>query len=312
MSSDLRAYPCRIFGVAASAAPIVLLLRRGPTRWVQLVQWQTDTDTFVDGQWMRGRVYERRCSLSPDGQLFVYFVSKITPRTIEDKTTTYAWTAVSRPPYFTALALWPKGDCWNGGGVLQDNHTLLLNHPVQGKQKQLRLKNRLRLVVGQGIPWFTHGEDEPLYSAILQQQGWKLIQSAEYADYREQLRQQFSSQNRRPGLQLVATKPAIWQKPQVNGRFLLQQTVYGVDFNQYGSPYVLDWEIINTAANQAQRIEQAEWAGWDQQGRLIFTRQGQVWACASERYPQEATCLLDLNNRRPDPHLSPGRARKWP
>ena len=27
------------------------------------------------------------------------------------------WTAISRPPWFTALAVWPKGDSWGGGGL---------------------------------------------------------------------------------------------------------------------------------------------------------------------------------------------------
>ena len=60
--------------------------------------------------------------------MLVYFAQKIEGRTLQDTEYTYAWTAVSRPPYITALALWPKGDCWHGGGLFQDNKTLILNH----------------------------------------------------------------------------------------------------------------------------------------------------------------------------------------
>jgi len=66
--------------------------------------------------------------LSPDGSKLVYFAQKINRRTLSDSEYTYAWTAVSRPPYFTALALWPKGDCWNGGGLFETNSRLWLNH----------------------------------------------------------------------------------------------------------------------------------------------------------------------------------------
>src|ERR1051326_7325939 len=156
--AESPASPCRIFGVPPSAAPLVSLLRRGPTRWVQLVQWQTDSDTFIDGQWLHGHIYDRRCSLSPDGQLFAYFVSKYGLRS----PTTETWTAISRPPYFTALALWPKGDAWNGGGVFQDNRTLLLNHPNDSKPLVTPAKH-LRVVAGLDLPWFTHGEDRSIH-----------------------------------------------------------------------------------------------------------------------------------------------------
>jgi len=68
-------------------------------------------------------MYPDRCDLSPDGNLFVYFAGKF-----RDDNNGYGrtWTAVSRPPYLTALALWPIGDTWGGGGVFLDNHTLRL------------------------------------------------------------------------------------------------------------------------------------------------------------------------------------------
>src|SRR4051794_20213611 len=100
----------RLQVLLARAAPVGLILRRGPSKWVQLVKWDTAADRFEPGQWFHGRLYERRGDLSPDGRLFVYFASKFTGLTLADREYTYAWTAVSRPPYLTALALWPKGD----------------------------------------------------------------------------------------------------------------------------------------------------------------------------------------------------------
>ena len=108
---------CRLSVLLARNAPVAIVLRRGPTKWVQLVKWQTDCDRFETGQWFKGRVYDRRSDLSPDGSLFIYFANKINARTVGDSAYTYAWTAISHPPYFTALALWPKGDCWHGGGL---------------------------------------------------------------------------------------------------------------------------------------------------------------------------------------------------
>src|SRR5205814_6077285 len=91
--------PARLFIILARNAPIGVVFRRGPSRWVQLIKWRTDDDTFEQGQWFHGRVYERRSDLSPDGSLLIYFANNITKRTQEDKEYTYDWTAISKPPY---------------------------------------------------------------------------------------------------------------------------------------------------------------------------------------------------------------------
>ena len=99
----------RLYALLARAAPVAVIFRRGPSRQVQLVLWKTDTDTFESGQWFKGRIYERRCDLSPSGRRLIYFAAKY-------RKPLYTWTAVSRPPFLTAVALWPKGDAWGGGG----------------------------------------------------------------------------------------------------------------------------------------------------------------------------------------------------
>jgi len=80
---------CRLYVILARAAPVAVVFRRGPARRVQIVKWSTDTDRFEEGQWFHGRIYERRCDLSPDGGRLVYFAQKINPRTM-DSTYSYA------------------------------------------------------------------------------------------------------------------------------------------------------------------------------------------------------------------------------
>jgi hypothetical protein len=309
--TESAAVPCRLFGVPAPAAPTVLLLRRGPNAWTQLIQWQTDTDTFIDGQWLRGHLYTRRCSLSPDGTLFAYFVSKYGPRYLHSESTE-TWTAISRPPYFTALALWPKGDAWNGGAVFQDNRTLLLNHP-QGGKPLIAPAEHLRVIEGQKLPWFGHGEDASIHPIIVQQQGWRRVETSPYAESAAEIHAQLPvlPKRRRRGRYLLQAA-RIWQKALADGRFVLQQANYGADFNQTGDFYIARWKLIDRTTRQAQEIAQADWADWDQQGRLLFTRAGQVWACWPQRYPEDERSLLDLNDRRPDPQPSPAWASEWP
>lgn len=94
-----------------------LIVRQGPTRQFRMILWHRDTDTFENGQWLRQKVYVERCSLSPDGRHFIYFA--LDGRWSSEARGSY--TALSRPPYWTALALFPEGDTWGGGGDFVDN-----------------------------------------------------------------------------------------------------------------------------------------------------------------------------------------------
>ena len=123
-----RKPPCRLDFVFAAKAPVAVILRRGPTRSVKMIIWHTNTDRFEDGEWWRGRVYEDKCGLSPDGRLFVYFGYQWKPRYVPEGV--FAFTAVSRPPNFKPIALWPAGETWGGGGYFPDNKRLVLNDPA--------------------------------------------------------------------------------------------------------------------------------------------------------------------------------------
>jgi hypothetical protein len=94
----------RLSVLLARKAPVAIVFRRGPSKHVLLVRWNLSDDSFEAGQWLKGRVYERRCDLSEDGERLIYFAANYRARH-----PLQTWTAVSRPPYFTALALWQKG-----------------------------------------------------------------------------------------------------------------------------------------------------------------------------------------------------------
>ena len=64
-----------------------------------------ERDQFDRGEWFQGRIYERRCNLSPNGELLVYFAANYA-------SDVGVCTGVSRAPWMTALALWPKVDTW--------------------------------------------------------------------------------------------------------------------------------------------------------------------------------------------------------
>lgn len=126
----------RLFVIVATQAPRAVIVRRGPAAWAQLILWETDRDHFVEGAWLRGRIYAEKCDLSPDGQLFLYaaFQGSRAQSAVTD-----SYTALSRPPWLHALALWPMGTTYGGGGrfvgdrrvILRGAGAALLEHTVQ-------------------------------------------------------------------------------------------------------------------------------------------------------------------------------------
>lgn len=113
----------KLFVIPAADAPTAAIIRRGPSAWSHIIKWDTREDRFSHGAWIKGRIYEDRCDLSPNGSLFLYFVFK---GSSSDPKFTDAWTAVSRLPWLSALTLWPQGGTWGGGGRFIDNGTICL------------------------------------------------------------------------------------------------------------------------------------------------------------------------------------------
>ncbi len=106
-----------------------VILRRGPHKMARLILWDRATDTFEDGQWLRARVYEERCDLSADGAHFIYFA--LDGRWHGESSGSYS--AISRPPYFTAVAFFPQGDCWGSGGWFVDEGRYVLNSGAEDR-----------------------------------------------------------------------------------------------------------------------------------------------------------------------------------
>src|SRR5215813_4344083 len=125
----------------------------------------------------RGRIYERRCDLSPSGERLIYFAATY-------KAPYATWTAVSRPPFLTAVALWPKGDAWGGGGLFAKEKEILLNHrPTEMEMAEGFQLPKFVVVkpLGDRSGW---GEDDPIRAHRLIRDGWKTIQQGKYQTHK--------------------------------------------------------------------------------------------------------------------------------
>lgn len=162
------AVPARVHILLARAAPTAVVVRRGPSKQVCMLGWNRDNDRIEIGQWLRGRIYELRCDLSPDGRHLIYFAMNGRWRSPSKG----SWSAISRAPYLKALAFWPKGDCWNGGGLFVSDRDYWLNDAF-GRHQLQRDDTRLRRVEA---PPMAHclGECPDIYYPRLERDGWAM------------------------------------------------------------------------------------------------------------------------------------------
>jgi hypothetical protein len=270
-----------------------VVLRRGPTDWVQMIAWDTESDTFTPGQWFHGRIYERRCDLSPNGAWFIYFARKIEARTLADPEYTYAWTAISRPPYFTALALWPKGDCWAGGGMFDTDRDVWLNHAPGGDVPHPRHRpwKRLRIHPNADVC----GEDGPIWERRMRAGGWRVAQEGE-----------FSWKGWKPR----TLREEVWERRHPSLPVTLRLRCHGYDFSRPGGPYVESFEVDFADAG-VRTLPEASWADFDQRGRLVFARQGRLFTAAFGRGLGAAREIVDLDPSRPESVAAPPWAHRW-
>lgn len=68
--------PARLHAIIARERRRAVVFRRGPSKKVAVIGWNLNTDEFTIGQWFKGRIYEYRCDLSPDGRYLLYFAAK--------------------------------------------------------------------------------------------------------------------------------------------------------------------------------------------------------------------------------------------
>lgn len=168
MMIAMNKFPPRLHVLLARHANVGVILRRGPSKSVCAILWDRQRDTFELGQWLRGRIYERRADLSPDGKHLIYFAMNGRWRSA----TKGAWTAVSRAPFLKALVLLGKGDCWHGGGLFTGKHKYWLNdgygHHVLRQSSEVQRDADYRPSAHYG------GECPGVYYLRLQRDGWQL------------------------------------------------------------------------------------------------------------------------------------------
>ena len=288
----------RLYAILARKAPFGVIFRRGPSNCVLLIGWNLQNDTFQAGQWLKGRIYERRCDLSPSGDMLLYFAANY-------RKPYFSWSAISRPPFLTALALWPKGDGWGGGGHFVTARRIELNHrkPEMGSAEGFALPKWLKV-----DPFGEHpgrGEDDPIWAERLMRDGWKLLSypSKTKDDYGARVWMEFS--------------PAItWQKrhPRMPKQCALEMRITGI--KERNGPWYLTEHSVICGATSAVHLGRSEWADWDRSGDLLYTKDGALyrlrWVGESLLPVEHAKKIGDFTDLEFRPLEAPEEARRWP
>lgn len=163
-------FPARLHVLIARKANYAVVIRRGPSDKVCTIGWEMRKNKFSLGQWLKGRIYERRSDLSPDGKYMIYFASKCEWYS----ETKGSWTAISKTPYLKAIGLWGKGDCWNGGGLFASDSKYWINHGYG--HSALRIPLGLSEVSRIDLKCSMGNECLGVYFPRLLRDGWKLLE----------------------------------------------------------------------------------------------------------------------------------------
>jgi hypothetical protein len=291
----------RIYAIVARAARCAVVFRRGPSRRVRLMLWHLASDTIEAGQWFKGRIYERRCDLTPAGDRLVYFAASF-------RRPFYSWTAISRPPYLTALALWPKGDCWGGGGLFHTQRHLRLNH----RRKEMRLATGFalprRFQVEPLDDHSGHGEDDPIMSLRMIRDGWA------YVPYDGAVKRH----GHRWRYLRTFDPPLTMQKPIDRRRrsdLLLRMHLHAIHERQ-ARWYVETADLANQEGRTTFEFGRIDWADVDHNGDVRYAKDGCLFRLPrslSHRGddPIFPSLIADLNAMTFEPIETPRWAQRW-
>ncbi|CAI3926893.1 unnamed protein product [Commensalibacter communis] len=290
----------RLYGILARSKREGVILRRGPKEWVQLINWNLSNDTLEHGQWLKGRVYENRCDLSPSGKYLIYFATGQ-----HGTRRGYVGTMVSKPPFFTALAYWKHGGhTWGGGGVFENEKTIQLNYywDEQILADGFSVPSSIRVK-----PFGEQsgkGEDWPVYYHRQCRDGWIMIQEGKCHRASADMTYFW-----------YFDPVMIFEKVNKNG-FKLQQIWRWI--GRQNKPHLeSDYVILDPNTRIRLQLENLTWADWDQ-GNLVFAKNGCLYrlSCSKKGHfpPVEEQFFKLIYNFRKNsfaPLKAPPKACKW-
>jgi hypothetical protein len=231
--------------------------------------------TYETGAWLGGRIFPRRCDLSPDGRFLSYFAHKPSARwDLGD-----AYVAVSKLPWLTALhafgtcGTWTRGYCFTKDPQAQEVPGLPIPYGLQS------------------IP--------AVQFATERRRGWQEASDCPPRDPRD-------AWDERRNARLTKRQPGGHQQLCVEsighaGGEFAEQAIDGL-FVQYS---------LEADGNMT-LLDDVQWADWDGHGRLLVaTPTGKLQVREVSSGAGQILFEQDLSQLDPDPVPAPDWATHW-
>jgi hypothetical protein len=273
----------RIFCIPAARAPIVAVLRRGPSDWSHVGRWDVDRGIYTPGAWIRANLYPQRCDLSPDGRWLCYFTLK------GGATWDAGWTyvALSRLPWLTALAAWKTCGTWTRGAHFVDDPGVWEPGPPDEGERGPH-------------PTFGLAVTRAATFAVERRRGWSETAGTPPRDandlWDERRGGRVTLEKFRPGRARLSLRVRGWFAAFRSGH--------------RDEPPDIHYEIVDETATRP--LAEAQWADWGTDGRLLTaTFDGRLQIRDAATRDLAVRFDTDLTGLAPEPSPPPAEARHW-
>lgn len=299
---------CRIYAILARDGRSAVVFRRGPSKRVLLLRWWLTSDTIEHGQWLKGMLYPRASDLSPDGELLVYNAEKYNYRLTENR-----WTAISRPPYLTALKIWFGGWRDAGGGIFEDPTTIDLDLPERERRQGEGHAGYGRLKIAPTSPNAGKG------SLLIEHRrrtrdGWQLTSSDQPVTWQTT---KIGYVWARPVLPLVYERLCPDRRGALRAPRLRHEITQWDDWPNLDPPDV--YALVDAQGRTLRALDRCSWADWQSTGDLLFAIAGSLYRLPHRHVDAEAShCLdgtklvADLSTLTFEEVVAPPEAMRWP
>jgi len=254
--------------------------------------------------------------LSPNGSLLVY--SAVRYGSPENR-----WTAISRPPYFSALVAWQVPGLFAYAGEFDTNNSVRLygvkpESPILTGHVPASFKIRYdaaKMTAAQQFQEFRHRTGWRVHPA--KHRPWE--EDPDAISIETQIETKASINESYPALKWLRLPIEPLEKefqPQdserIRGPFLAKQ---GIEYELRFLTTYMKYHSIVLAHELTQTqylLRRVDWANLDQRGRVVFTRGGVVYACHADSRGQPVVKMLaDFTADRFESIPPPDSAIRW-
>ena len=284
----------RVEAILARNAPAAVIFRRGPTRFVRMLRWNLRNDKIEGGQWIEARVHVARSDISPNGELVACFVASYRRKP-------WTWTALSRPPYFSALAVWPKGDTWGGGGLFVSDSHFLLAHAATRIDPDI---DEFKLMDGFTLPKRFRVKPYDRHAPVpgceveetrMVMSGWRFVQRHVWRDGQ-----------------------SLFAEPEITARPLDNPKKPRFELRRWRTSFEIRRAVVHDLTTGAQRdLGHVDWVDADRNGDVLWSKGGGLFRLAGPTrkgmaLDAESKLVADLNDMTFEAVEAPKRALRWP